>query len=852
MIEPSCDHPRNLSPLPIEPVLGTLRAALQNGRAVVLQAPPGAGKTTRVPLALLDEEWLDGRRIVMLEPRRLATRAAARRMASLREEDVGETIGYRMRMDSRVGKRTRIEVVTDGILIRMLQDDPSLDGIGAVIFDEFHERGLDADLGLALSIEAQIHLREDLRIVVMSATLDGARVAALLGDAPVITSEGHSFPVETRYLPSAPGERFDSAVVAGISRALREAEGSLLVFLPGVGEIRRVERLLGESTLGPHIRVAPLYGELPQAAQDAALLPAPPGTRKIVLATSIAETSLTIEGIGIVVDGGLMRVPRFEPRSGMTRLETIKVSQASADQRRGRAGRLGRGICYRLWSESEHRLLLRFSAPEIAAADLAPLALDLARWGAAAADLAFLDPPPAAAQAQAKALLVGLGGLDGDGRITAHGRAMVGLGLHPRLAHMMLVGKALRAGALACDIAALLSLRDVVKAVPGARDADLRLRLELIVSEGGSLHGLTVDRFLLRQVRQQAGEWRRRIGAPAERGSLERAGLLLALAYPDRIAQRRPGALGQFRLSNGRGAVLPASDPLAAADYLAVAELDGDKREARIFLAAPLALAEIEEAFADRLERRDVVEWEPRENAVLARRQLRLGALVLRDEALRDPPRAAIAAALVGAIRAAGLAVLPWRKEAIQLRARVMFLRRIEGDAAGWPDLGDEALLAGLEDWLAPSLDGITRLAQLERLDLAAILRARLDWVQQRALDEKAPSHFTVPSGSRLAIDYDAGATPILAVRLQEMFGEAATPRIAGGRVALRLQLLSPAGRPLQVTSDLAGFWATSYRAVRAEMRGRYPRHNWPDDPLAALPTRRTKNAAAAGKGKGG
>jgi ATP-dependent RNA helicase HrpB len=850
MVEKKLDIPSNPADLPIEPVIGALRATLRERCAVVLQAPPGAGKTTRVPLALVDEEWLDDRRIVMLEPRRLATRAAARRMAMLRGEGVGETIGYRMRMDSRVGPRTRIEVVTDGILIRMLQDDPSLDGIGAVIFDEFHERGLDADLGLALCLEAQRHVRGDLRIVVMSATLDGARVATLLGDAPVITSEGRSFPVETRYLTGASDERFENAVVAGIGRALAEAEGSLLVFLPGVAEIRRVERLLGERALGPHIRIAPLYGELPQAAQDAALLPAPSGIRKIVLATSIAETSLTIEGIAIVIDGGRMRVPRFEPRSGLTRLETVKVSQASADQRRGRAGRLGPGICYRLWSESEHRLLPRFSAPEILAADLAPLALDLARWGAAADALAFLDPPPAAALAQAGALLRGLGALDADGRITKHGSAMAGLGLHPRLAHMILMGKSLGAGALACDIAALLSLRDVVKAAPGARDADLRLRLELIVGDVGELHGLSVDRFLLRQVRQQAGEWRRRIGVAAERGSLERAGLLLALAYPDRIAQRRPGALGQFRLSNGRGAVLPPSDPLAAADYLAVAELDGDKREARIFLAAKLTLAEIEEGFADALERRDIVEWEPRESAVLARRQSRLGELVLRDEALRAPPRAAIIAALIGAIRAAGLAVLPWRKEAAQLRARVMFLRRVEGNAAGWPDLGDDALLAGLEDWLAPSLDGITRLAQLERIDLAAILRAKLDWAQSRALDEKAPSHLTVPSGSRLAIDYEADETPGLAVRLQEMFGAAATPRIAGGKVALRLQLLSPAGRPLQVTSDLAGFWATSYRAVRGEMRGRYPKHNWPDDPLAALPTRRTKNALAGRRGE--
>jgi len=832
--------------LPIEPVLSRLREVLRAGRSAVLQAPPGAGKTTRVPLALLGEDWLQSRRILMLEPRRLATRAAARRMAATLGESVGETVGYRMRMDSRVGAATRIEVVTDGILIRMLQDNPSLDGIGAVIFDEFHERGLDADLGLALAIEAQRYLREDLRLVVMSATLDGARVATLLGDAPVIASEGRSFPVETRYLARpdlarSSGERFEDRVVAGIRCAIAEESGSLLVFLPGAGEIRRVERMLGESGLGPEIRIAPLYGELPQEAQDAALLPAPQGARKIVLATSIAETSLTIEGIGVVVDGGLMRVPRFEPRSGLTRLETVKVSQASADQRRGRAGRLAAGVCYRLWSEVEHRLLPRFNAPEIIAADLAPLALDLARWGADAADLAWLDPPPDAALAQARALLGDLGVLDAAGRITPHGRAIAGFGLHPRLAHMILTGAALGAGALACDIAALLSLRDVVKARPGARDADLRLRLELISGESGELHGLSVDRGLLRQVRQQAGEWRRRIRAPAERGSLDRAGLLLALAYPDRVAQRRAGGSGQFRLSNGRGAVLPPADPLATEDYLAVAELDGDRREARIFLAAPLALASIEEAFADRLEDRDIVAWDAREGAVLARRQVRLGELILRDEALPEPPRAAIVAALVAAIRAAGLAVLPWRKEAAQLRARIMFLRRVAGADAGWPDLGDDALLAGLDEWLAPSLDGITRLTQLDRLDLGAILRSRLDWAQQRALDELAPSHITVPSGSRVAIDYAADETPALAVRLQEMFGAAATPRIAGGKVALRLHLLSPAGRPLQVTSDLAGFWTTSYRAVRAEMRGRYPKHDWPEDPLAAMPTRRAK-----------
>jgi ATP-dependent helicase HrpB len=830
--------------LPIESILPGLREALRAGRSIVLQAPPGAGKTTRVPLALLDADWLAGRRILMLEPRRLATRAAARRMAATLGETVGETVGYRMRMDSRVGAATRIEVVTDGILIRMLQDNPSLDGVGAVIFDEFHERGLDADLGLALSIEAQRYLREDLRLIVMSATLDGARVATLLGDAPVIVSEGRSFPVETRYLTRPSSERLEDRVVAGIRRAIAEESGSLLVFLPGVGEIRRVERMLGEIGLGAEIRIAPLYGELPQAAQDAALLPAPPGARKIVLATSIAETSLTIEGIGIVVDGGLMRVPRFEPRSGLTRLETVKVSQASADQRRGRAGRLAAGVCYRLWSEVEHRLLPRFTAPEILAADLAPLALDLARWGADAADLAWLDPPPDAALAQARALLVDLGALDAAGRITPHGRAVAGFGLHPRLAHMILGGAALGAGALACDIAALLSVRDVVKARPGARDADLRLRLELITGETAELPGLAVDRGLLRQVRQQAGEWRRRIRVPAERGGLDRTGLVLALAYPDRIAQRRPGGGGQFRLSNGRGAILPPTDPLASEDYLAVAELDGEKREARIFLAAPVSLAGIEDAFTDAIERRDLVAWDAREGAVLARRQVRLGELILRDEALPDPPRAAIAAALVAAIRAAGISVLPWRKEVAQFRARVMFLRRVAGEDAGWPDLGDDALSASLEAWLAPSLDGIARLTQLDRLDLGDILRSRLDWARQRALDELAPSHVTVPSGSRVAIDYAADETPTLAVRLQEMFGAAATPRIAGGKVALRLHLLSPAGRPLQVTSDLAGFWATSYRAVRAEMRGRYPKHPWPEDPLAATPTRKAKPRA--------
>jgi ATP-dependent helicase HrpB len=829
--------------LPIEPLLPEILRHLAGGRNLVLEAPPGAGKTTLVPPALLGEDWLAGRRIVMLEPRRLATRAAARRMAALAGEAVGGTIGYRMRLDTRIGPATRIEVVTDGILIRMLQEDAALEGVGALIFDEFHERGLDADLGLALALEAQRHLREDLRILVMSATLDGARVATLLDGAPVVRSAGRSFPVETRYLGRESGTRIEDAVAAAIRLALREEEGSILAFLPGAGEIRRVERLLAEAALGPSVIIAPLYGELPQGAQDAALLPAPPGARKVVLATSIAETSLTIEGIRIVVDGGLARVPRFEPRSGMTRLETVKVSQAAAEQRRGRAGRTTPGICYRLWSEAEQRILPAFAAPEIMAADLAPLALELACWGAEPSDLAFLDPPPAAAYAAAQALLAGLGAIDAAGRAPTEGRAMARLGLHPRLAHMIAEGRRRGEGALACDIAALLSARDLAKAQPGGRDADLRLRLELMAGEGSEEFGLVVDRNLLRQARQQARDWRRRAGIADGERRIAATGGLLAAAYPDRIAQRRPGGAGQFLLSGGRGAVLPEADPLAAEDYLAVAELDGDRRAARIFLAAPVTLAEIEADFAERLETRDIVAWDAPTEAVLARRQLRLGALVLREAALADPPAGTVRAALVEGIRAAGLDALPWSRDLLQWRQRVVFLHSVEG-AEHWPDLSDGRLLAELETWLGPRLDGVRRLSQVTAADLADALHALLDWERQRTLETLAPSHLTVPSGSRLPIDYRDPEAPSLAVRLQEMLGSGETPRIAGGRVPLRLQLLSPAGRPLQVTSDLAGFWATSYHAVRAEMKGRYPKHPWPADPLTAAPTSRAKRRA--------
>jgi ATP-dependent helicase HrpB len=832
--------------LPVADALPALGAALAAPGAAVLQAPPGAGKTTLVPLALLDTAWLGGGRIIMLEPRRLAARAAARRMADMLGETVGATVGYRTRLDTRIGPNTRIEVVTEGILLRLIQDDPSLDGVGLVIFDEFHERNLDGDLGLALALETRRYLRAELRLLVMSATLDGERVARLIGEAPVITSAGQSFPVALRYLGRPAPERLDTAITAAIRRAVAEEDGSLLVFLPGGAEIRRVERLVSEFAQPPEIVVAPLYGDLPQAAQDEAIRPPAPGRRKLVLATPIAETSLTIEGIRVVIDSGLARAPRFDPASGMTRLDTVRISQASAEQRRGRAGRLAPGVCFRLWSEAEQAQLRPFAAPEILEADLAPLALELARWGAPEpAALAWLDPPPAAAFAQAAELLRELGALDREGRITAHGRAMARLGLHPRLAHMALIARQRGQGRLAAEIAALLGERDIVKAAPGHRDADLRLRIELLRERGQARHlppGLSLERGAAERVHQAARQLQRQLGlGENEAPPPSAAGRVLAQAYPDRIAQRRPGALGQFRLSNGRGAELPPTDPLSAEEFLAAAELDGERRVSRIFLAAPLSRAEIEEDFAGAIETSEDVSWESRDQAVLARRQERLFALVLKEEPLAHPPAERVIAALLDGIRELGLAALPWSRDADSLRQRVLFLRRL--DAEAWPDVSDAALLAGLEQWLGPFLAGINRRTQLERLDLVTILRSALSFEQLRALERLAPTHVTVPSGSRLPIDY-AGETPVLAVRLQEMFGAHETPAIAERRVPLLLHLLSPAGRPLQVTRDLGGFWRGSYPAVRSEMRGRYPKHPWPEDPLAAPPTARAKRKA--------
>jgi len=820
-----------LPDLPITPLLPRLQETLNSGVSVVLQAAPGAGKTTLVPLALLDERWAAKSRLIMLEPRRLAARAAARRMAELLGEKVGQTVGYRVRLDSAVGPATRIEVVTAGVFLRQIQDDPSLEGVAAVLFDEFHERSLDVDLSLALCVDARRALREDLRLVVMSATLDGGPIARLLeptatDGAPVLTSETQRFPVETRYLPRDTTEPLDALVTAAVRRALADADGDLLVFLPGIGDIRRVQARL-DGAIADDIDVMPLYSDLPLDRQDAVLRPAPAGRRKVVLATSIAETSLTIEGVHAVIDGGYMRVPRFDIRTGMSSLQTVRVSRASADQRRGRAGRLGPGVCYRLWTEAADRALVPQTSPEIVDADLTPLALELAVWGCKDTSiLAWLSQPNAAALAAARDLLTRIGAVDARGTVTPEGRRMAKLGVHPRLAHMLLYGQASGLGALAADIAALLGERDVLR---GTRDADLRHRLDL----------LRTGARTTQSIGQVASHWRRQLGAKqtASEARSEDIGRLVAVAYPDRVAQRRPGTRGQFLLSNGRGAVLPEADPLAGSDFLAVAALDGAVPLAHIFLAVPLTERDLLDAFAEQIRDVEFVVWDSREEAVRARRQRRFSELVLDDKPY-DAPAERVSAAMLDGIRELGLDALPWTDELRNLQARVALLRGLSGDT--WPDLSDATLLSEVELWLAPYLAGVTRRAHLARVDLAGALRGRLNWQQQQSLGRLAPTHLSVPSGSRVPIDYSSGS-PVVSVRLQEMFGLTDTPTVADGRVPILLHLLSPAGRPVQVTRDLASFWANAYHEVKRDLRGQYPRHHWPDDPLHATPTRRAK-----------
>jgi ATP-dependent helicase HrpB len=830
--------------LPIEPLVPRILQELEQRGALVLQAPPGAGKTTRVPLALAQAPFLAGRSILVLEPRRLAARMAARHMAASLGEAVGDTVGYRVRLESRVGPRTRVELVTDGLFLRRLQDDPALEGVGCVVFDEFHERGLEGDLALALTLESRAALNPALRIAVMSATLDAAPVAKLLGDAPIVTSEGRAHPVETRYLPRPLAGHIEAGVAQAIGNALAQEQGSILAFLPGAREIRRVAAHLADAGLDPGVIVAPLYGDLDARAQDAAVTPAPAGKRKVVLASAIAETSLTIEGIRIVVDSGLARVPRYDPRSGMTRLETVRASQATADQRRGRAGRLGPGLCIRLWTEMDQRARTPHPVPEILAADLTPLALELAVWGAGdGRDLAFHDPPPAGVLVQARDLLTQLGALDAQRQPTKHGRAMARLGLHPRLAHMILTAATLGLGRLACETAAVLSERDLFRGATNERDADLRTRVAVLRGDRAESADASVDRAALSQARALAKQWMRLAraeGAPSA-DDRHRLGEVVALAYPDRLAQARGDAVGEFRLTSGRGAFLPSTDVLANEPFLAVAALDGDARSARIFLAAPLDRSAIEKLFSERFEEAEDIVWDARSESVVATRERRLGALALERKPIAAPDPRALARAMADGIRQLGLAALPWTAEARATQARVAFLRRLDPD--GWPDVADAALAADPLSWLGEQLGGITRRAHLSRIDVAAALLARLDWKQRRALDRLAPTHVEVPTGRSVTIDY-SGASPVLAVKLQEMFGARTTPAVADGRVPILIHLLSPAGRPVQVTQDLEGFWRNGYAAVRAELRGRYPKHPWPEDPLTAPPTKGVKRRA--------
>jgi ATP-dependent helicase HrpB len=833
--------------LPVKAVIPQLSFHLETHPAVVLSAPPGSGKTTLVPLELLASSWLNGR-ILMLEPRRLAARASASRMASLLGESVGETVGYSIRLDRKVSDKTRIEVVTEGILTQRLQADPSLQGVDLVIFDEFHERNLQSDLAFAFSIDVQRGLREDLRLLVMSATLNSEWVSELLGDVPVVEAEGRSYPVTLHYAAEQPDKRrIVEQTAAAVIKAFRNESGDLLVFLPGVGEIKRVMQRLQQSFRHESAMpvISPLYGDLPKREQDRALLPDSEGRRRIVLTTSIAETSLTIEGVNAVVDCGWSRLPLYLPGVGLTRLETLPISQAAADQRAGRAGRLGPGSCYRLWPESYHQRLPAYHGAEILQADLSQLVLELARWGVQdSAQLVWPDPPPNAAYQQARELLQRLGALDTEGRLTETGRKISRLPLHPRLSHM-LVHAAEADRQLVCDLAALLSERDLL---PGRNEAgatvDMELRLRLLAQwrqnrvDANRPRGSEANS--LRQVDRLSRDWQRRLNklAPVRQGADYSVAQYLALAYPDRIAQQT--AHGRFRLVSGRAVRLAEEDPLSAEDYLVAAQLDAGQKEGRVRMAVAIHEEEIRRLPDLEMTRVERVAWESSSERVEMLSKETIGAIVLHERRLTDADGEKVVAAMLTGIEQMGLKVLPWTRSLTQWRERVNWLRQVLPDE-GLPDLSNQWLLANLNDWLAPWLEGVNRKAQLQQLDMTAILQTLLSWQQMQLVEDEAPSHLRVPSGSRIALKYQAGEAPILAVRLQEMFGLADTPRVGRGRIPVILHLLSPAQRPMQITDDLGGFWQRTYSDVKRELKGRYPKHHWPDDPLSAAPTARAK-----------
>ena len=840
-----------MSSLPINAALPALLKALQERDEVVLQAPPGAGKTTRVPLALLDESWLQGQTILMLEPRRLAARAAAERMASELGEKVGETVGYRIRLDSKVGPRTRIEVVTEGILTRRLQSDPALEGVGLVIFDEFHLRNLDADLALALTLNGRELFRDDapLKVLLMSATLEGERLSRLLDYAPIVSSEGRMYPVSTIWSrPQQPGEYLEPRAISACLDALDEQTGSLLVFLPGQAEIRRVQAGLEDAlraspSLQQNTLLCPLHGELDLNEQRAAIDPAPPGKRKVVLATNIAETSITIDGVRVVIDTGLERVPRFDPRSGMTRLDTQRISKASATQRAGRAGRVEPGVCYRLWSEAQHEQMAGFSAPEIQQADLTGLALQLAKWGAESGDLRWLDAPPSAAFSQANDLLRRLGALQQDGQLTKHGQAMAELPSHPRIAHLLLRGHELGLTETACNIAALLGERDIQR----GSGADLHSRLAILSGEQRAQRSEQAGAQRAKQLAKQYRSYMRGSASQpvADPDHPQWVGCLLALAYPDRVAQQRRAGGAEYRLANGRAAMFTEADALMKHPWLVIADLGSrqGQREERIYLAADLDEALFDTVLKEQVTQVDELDWDEREGVLCAERQVKVGELILARAPLANLDDDARVQALLNYVRRKGLELLPWTPELRQWQARVELLRILDEEAGSpseWPDLRTEALLVSLEVWLGPYVGKVTRLSHFGQLDLSSMLRNLLPWPLPQQLDAQAPQTIPVPSGSNIRIDYSE-RPPVLAVRLQELFGQADTPRIANGRQVLKLHLLSPARRPVQVTQDLANFWKSTYGDVKKDLKGRYPKHFWPDDPLIAQATARAK-----------
>ena len=835
----------HLPQLPINSVLPELKNALSNGSAV-LAAPPGSGKTTIVPLAILEEPWLQGKKIVMLEPRRLATRAAAARMAALLGEPVSRTIGYHIRFDRHVSETTRIEVVTEGILTRRIQDDNELQDIGLVIFDEFHERSIHADLALALCLDL-CQLREDLRILVMSATMDTGPISELLGNVPVVKGEGETHPVRIDYLPQQATGSIANTTVAGIRRELREHPGDTLAFLPGAGEIKDVARQLKDDPAIDNTIVAPLYGNLSQKEQDRAIIPDSAGRRRIILSTSIAETSLTIEGISCVVDSGWSRRPRFHPGSGLSRLTTVRVSKAAADQRAGRAGRLGPGHCLRLWTREEQYCLTPFHPPEVVDTDLAQLALELALWGVQdPAELQWLTPPRESGYYQAKELLFSLDAITASGRITETGRQLAGLAMHPRLGHMLLQGKKLGQASLACDLAALLSERDIQKNNADAVDnatADLQDRLNLLSlwrdKKIAAVKDKGGDPGACRRIDAHARTWLQRMHERRKPYDPETAGLLLTFAYPDRIARRRHGQQESYLLCSGSGANLPKFDPLSVCEYLVVPKLDAGGKQGRIFLAAPLSLASLRRQHSNLFDQKTEVYWDNDSRRVVAVDRLCLGAIVVEEKSAAEVSADQVLQALLTGIKDMGINALPWNRESRQLQARVNCLRSWQ-PSESWPDLSDSELSRDLS-WLAPYLTGINKAEQLKQLNLLEIFNTMLGWEKQQQMNRLAPATFTVASGSRIRLHYQPGEPPLLAVRIQEVFGMQETPVICEGKIPVLLHLLSPAQRPLQVTSDLAGFWQRTYPEIKKELKGRYPKHFWPDDPLAAVATRRTK-----------